>query len=371
MGIEREMEQKGLMALKSLIHHEIQRALSESQKAAISLGALIEKYVAACVADGKWQARAIPDHLNRVGAILTFYGDVDVNSLDRADLRLFRDTLRKLPPNWKRRCSQSGQDAQSLARENPGPTLSITSVNITVSAIAAMFAWGMEEGLLRANPARNLTLRDDQPAIDKRRPLSPEEIRHVFFAGDYLPENFSKPAAYWCPLLSLYTGMRLEETAQLHCADIYWEDNLAIVDIRPESEDGLEDKFLKTSNARRKIPLHHKLLELGLPAYVESLKSLGEIRLFPELRKTAKTLKYGKQVGKNFKALLLKKGINGNCSFHSLRHSFSNFFKKRNLHTDMFRQVFGHEIPGLAGRLYGERFSPREIYDELISKIDY
>ena len=121
----------------------------------------------------------------------------------------------------------------------------------------------------------------------------------------------------------------------------------------------------------RKIPLHADLIERGLIEYLSSLRKNDIIRLIPELNKTEKSPKYGKQVGKFFTKLLNDNGISGKKSFHSLRHSFSDYFKKMNMHTDMFRQVFGHEIEHLAGRQYGDRFSPRQIYDELISKIDF
>lgn len=87
--------------------------------------------------------------------------------------------------------------------------------------------------------------------------------------------------------------------------------------------------------------------------------------------KTEKTKKYGKQVSKHFTKLLNIKGIIGKKSFHSLRHSFSNYFKMRDLHTDVFRQVFGHEIPNLAGNTYGERFSAKICYEKIIKKLNY
>lgn len=152
---------------------------------------------------------------------------------------------------------------------------------------------------------------------------------------------------------------------------IYMEDGIYLFDIKKDSNDGINDKILKTSNAKRKIPLHKKLIELGLIAYRDNIAASGTPRLFPQLNKTDKSPKYGKQVGKSFSKLLKKKGISGIKSFHSLRHSFSNFFKKKNMHTDMFRQVFGHEQSSLTARQYGERFTPKEIYAELISKLDY
>ena len=47
--------------------------------------------------------------------------------------------------------------------------------------------------------------------------------------------------------------MRLEGICQLHCEDIYKDnDEIWIIDICEESNDGLHDKRLKTKNAKRK-----------------------------------------------------------------------------------------------------------------------
>ena len=165
--------------------------------------------------------------------------------------------------------------------------------------------------------------------------------------------------------------MRLEGICQLHCEDIYKDnDGIWIIDICEESNDGLHDKRLKTKNAKRKIPIHEELIRSGLISYLDETRNIS-IRLFPKLNRTEKTNKYGKHVGKYFSNLLAKKKIKKGKSFHSLRHAFSNFFKVRHLHNDVFRQIFGHTIPELAGRQYGDRFSSKQCYEELIKILDY
>ena len=221
------------------------------------------------------------------------------------------------------------------------------------------------------NPAQGLELKDERQHVELKPPFSNDDIRKLFFSGDYLPENFKNPAYYWVPLIGLYTGMRLEEICQLHCEDIYEDEGIWVIDITGDSKDGLDDKNLKTVNARRKIPIHDDLRNFGLLDYLSQMKNNNYLRLFPLLNKTDKSPKYGKQVGKQFSELVRTKGIRDKKSFHSLRHTFSDFFKKSNTHNDIFRQVFGHEIKELAGRQYGSKFSPKQCYDEIISKLDF
>lgn len=123
---------------------------------------------------------------------------------------------------------KSGETAEHLAQNNSSKTLTISSINTMVEAVSSLFSWAMSEGLMTTNPAKNLSLKDEQAVIDKRQPLSLKDIQTLFFSGDYTPDKFNNPAYYWCPLISLYTGMRLEEVAQLHCEDIYGRRNISV-----------------------------------------------------------------------------------------------------------------------------------------------
>jgi len=352
------------------IHY--QQSISKIEEKYLNLDELINLYHVIKVKDGAWAKHSLSDHKNRVTSLLRIIGNKPINSITRQDMRSFRDTLQKLPPQWRKQLDKSGLSIKEFIEKykNKAP-LSIKSINLIVEAVSGMFTWAMRENLIERNPAQGLGLKDTQQDIEKRLPLSDDDIKLIFFNGDYKPDAYKNPAYYWAPLIALYTGMRLEEICQLHCEDIYEENGIFLIDIREDSTDGLCDKILKTKNAKRKIPIHEKLKALGLIAYRDAMIKGKEIRLFPLLNKTEKSPKYGKQVGKAFGLLLKEKNIVDGKSFHSLRHSFSNFFKIRNMHTDMFRQVFGHEIQNLAGRQYGDKFSIKQIYEELISKITF
>lgn len=64
-------------------------------------------------------------------------------------------------------------------------------------------------------------------------------------------------------------------------------------------------------------------------------------------------------------------GNPGKKSFHSLRHTFADFYKLKGLQTDFFRQLYGHDIPELATKQYGSRFPMELQYAEVIEKLDY
>jgi len=138
-----------------------------------------------------------------------------------------------------------------------------------------------------------------------------------------------------------------------------------------KSRNGLVEKKLKTKNSVRIIPVHSKLIELGLLKYRDKILKDKHERLFPDLNLSKNISKYGRQVGKFFSDLIKKCDIAGKKSFHSLRHTFSDYFKVRNLHTDVFKQVFGHEIETLASRQYGSKFSVKQCFDEIVAQIKF
>ena len=143
------------------------------------------------------------------------------------------------------------------------------------------------------------------------------------------------------------------------------------VNDKGKDENGFK-KSLKTGNARRMIPIHDQLLELGLLDYKDAVQANGYIRLFPELSRTSQAGKYGKQPGKQFKAVVIDALEDADKkSFHSLRHTFADFYKQRGWQTDMFRQLYAHDIPELASKQYGSKFPPELLYKAVIAKLDY
>ncbi|MBD5418323.1 MAG: site-specific integrase [Desulfovibrio sp.] len=337
----------------------------------IKLSKLIQRYCNTQIADGAWKKDSLRDHQGRLENLIEIIGDKEITQINREDMRRFRDILEKLPPSRKKSPKYRDKTINEILAMDYENRLSVKSINIIVQSVSSMFEWAIREGVMQSNPARGLSKRDAEPDIEKREPFTNEEIQQIFYSGDFTPNKFNNPADYWVPLIGLYTGMRLEEICQLHCEDIYKDaDGIWLISICEESSDGLKDKRLKTKNAKRQVPIHQELIQLGLIKYMEKIK-VNSVRLFPTLSRTENTNKYGKHVGKYFSNLLKKKGIKQGKSFHSLRHTFSNFFKVIHLHNDIFRQVFGHTIPELAGHQYGARFSPKQCYNELIKLLNY
>jgi integrase len=92
---------------------------------------------------------------------------------------------------------------------------------------------------------------------------------------------------FWLPVVGLYTGARVNEICQLNpFTDIVLgEGGVWYIQITEDTEaaEGV-NKSVKTEAGKRIVPIHSKLIDLGLLDYVESLKSPGHKRLFPQWR---------------------------------------------------------------------------------------
>ena len=354
--------------------HNIALSIKEQTQDSKLISELIHMYTSTRVTDGAWKKHSVTNHSHRLQNLLEIIGDVPINTIDRATMRKFRDTLMKLPPNRTKSKIYKNKTIQELLELNLKDVLNITTVNLTIEEVSTFFEWCTREGFLAQNSAKALQIKDNRQDIELRDAFSLSDVTKLFSSPKYTDDAFKHASFFWAPLIALYTGMRLEEICQLHCADIYESDTTGLwvfdVNAKP-SKNGTVDKLLKSKNAQRIIPMHNDLIKIGLIEYRNRISQHGEERLFPELNKTEASPKYGKQPGKSFSRLVSQLGLEGKKSFHSLRHSFSDFFKTRGLHNDAFRQVFGHEIKELAGRQYGSKFSAAKCYDDLICKLEF
>jgi len=332
---------------------------------------IVDLYIKTKIDDGEWKKEIIPDIKSRLSYLVDILKDMYIQDITRDDMRRLRETLQVLPPNRTRRKEFRDKTIEQLVNMKPSQVLSVKTVNIVVEAISSLFEWCIREKILEFNPAKKLQVKDDRLEIDLRAAFSTDDLNLIFAHPIFSQKKFKNPAFYWVPIISLYTGMRLEEICQLSCEDVYLVDGVYVIDVNDKpTKDGVRDKRVKTKNAKRIIPIHKKIIDLGFLSYKNDIEKNNE-RLFPMLKKSGSVTKYGKQPGKVFSKVVKDCGVEGIKSFHSFRHTFSDFFKKKLMHNDIFREVYGHSNEHLAGRQYGSRFCVKETYNFLMSVVDY
>ena len=88
-----------------------------------------------------------------------------------------------------------------------------------------MLNQALQDEHIRSNPAEGQLLPTDDSDAQERRPYTAEELNRIFTTAIYqdnprISKGGSGWAAYWLPLLSLYTGARLEELGQALIGDV-------------------------------------------------------------------------------------------------------------------------------------------------------
>jgi integrase len=156
-------------------------------------------------------------------------------------------------------------------------------------------------------------------------------------------------AAYWLPLLAIFTGARLEELGQLRPSDVdqvtypdgEGRDRSAwVISIKEDRNDGLR---IKNAASERRVPVHLALEQLGFLRFVTAAKMAGQDRLFPALKANI----YGRVTAKWGEWFSLYKraecGITDRrMVFHSFRHTFKHYARHVGIVEGVQRQLMGH-----------------------------
>jgi integrase len=100
-------------------------------------------------------------------------------------------------------------------------------------------------------------------------PFNAAELSLLFTSPIYAegerPIGGRGDAAYWLPVLSLYTGARRTELAQLTLDDVKRSpDGIWFIDITAAGE----GRSVKNPGSERSVPVHEKLIDLGFIRYL-------------------------------------------------------------------------------------------------------
>lgn len=187
---------------------------------------------------------------------------------------------------------------------------------------------------------------------EEREAFTAEELQKIFTAlpVEIAPKKHSPETALpWSVRIAAYTGMRLEEIAQLTVADVKTRGANGGTVVAFDIHNG-GNNHLKNKSSERVIPVHSQLVRMGLLKYIRALPKGGQ--LFPGLkRRASKGDKIGARLGELFRKLLIDLDLKrpGLC-FHSLRHTVAHALEAGSVSQTDAARVLGHAI---AGESYG------------------
>jgi integrase len=202
-------------------------------------------------------------------------------------------------------------------------------------------------------------------------PYTKDEIKRLFVVNfEAYCKRFNKPDLFFAPLISLTTGMRVDEIAQLYISDIYQDNGIWVFDVN----DNGDDKEVKTPSSIRKMPLPSRLLQTNFLEYFQLVKNrYGENSLlFPYLTKTASN-GYAKNISYNwtqYKQALITVD-EAQKVFHSLRKNVGAAMVDLLIDIALRKRILGHSMDGdVTHTVYGAEFSLESIRN-LLDKIDW
>ncbi len=327
------------------------------------LSLVIDEYSQEHISLKKWRGKTIEENRTVFKLLVQILGDVPFDSLNHADLRRYKQTLLKLPPNMNKVARYRDKTIPEILAMNDVESMAVNTINRHLVRASSLFKWAQKHGYTDLNYAEGLTVGKDKAPRDERQVFALEDLQRRFGSEEF-KAKFDTPYKYWVPLLGLYTGARLEEICQLRVADLYQEKHIWVIDINDDF-----DKQVKNKNAKRLIPLHPQLLKLGFLDHVNFLKLAGQERIFPDLKKGRDG--YGTVASKWFARYRARCGITESGKvFHSFRHTFIDHLKQKNVPIDKIAAMVGHEDQSMTSGRYGKQYGA-EVLLEVVSLVEF
>ncbi|CAN5440596.1 site-specific integrase [soil metagenome] len=221
--------------------------------------------------------------------------------------------------------------AHRLNDINPsGEPISRNTINKDIRNLRSAFTRMVANKVLQENPIGKVTMLKIFKE-KKIRIFSAAEEQMIF-------ANIKQPSVYKAAMLSLHTGMRLDEVLHAQLKDVNFKEGY--ISVNHKSDLGYHQK---TTASVRLIPLSEKLLELIPKWFNIDVKSNIHSLVHPEslFCPTQKNTIYGKSsFSRMFSDVLKPLKISG--SFHSLRHTFATRLLNNGVGLETVRSLLGH-----------------------------
>lgn len=330
-------------------------------KASVTLSALLDRFIAAK------QPKSEDDLRYHWRRLMERLGDVPVQTVSSEALEGFLIDLRRFPKT--RRPEVAKLTFDEILRDHPtvGPPLAAPTVWKHFASYKLVFEYAHNMRLITFNPVKAVMPRKPKPTSEKRA-YTPEEIEGIFsrpmFTGCAKTHNSNgelwgyrdepgaillKDGRYWMPILNLFHGNRMEEWGGAKLDDIKRDGDIDYLD--------LMQRTLKNDTAKRLLPIHPKVVELGFLDYVAERRAAGDEYLFPEFPHDTSESEDPEASTRQFtKWWGLWSDANGfpdpSVNFHSFRHTFKRACRGK-ISEELHDLITGHKGGGGAGRGYG------------------
>ncbi len=298
-----------------------------------------------------------------------------VSLISTDDVKAVRDTLAKLPSNITKAKGNAQKSLATLISENPdAECMSPRTQSKYFTMFRSFLRWLVDEEDIPKMPG--LTIKVVGAAKNKaqgdRYPYSKEQLGSIFASPLYKGcssrlrratpgTEVYQDGYFWIPLVALYSGLRLGEIVQLGTVDVKQDGDVTYFDV--SLAEG-EDKQLKTASSARRVPVHAKLVDLGLLTYVERARKLKKVRVFYDIE-------FGKDgypshnFSKWWGRYARRTGFHTEkTAFHSFRHNFTDAMREAEVPDSIAKSLVGHADRSVHAN-YGSGASIQKLSDHM------
>lgn len=267
---------------QSLTEAKLTPRKSQSNHTKTSLLEFIQLFMKDSMLKSKWSEKTHRDMNRILEQFVLIIGNKSLEDTDRDDLWKYRDALFALPMNYTQKKEYKHLSIDKILKmEIPEEhKSSVVTVDKKLIKVASMFRFAHENRYIKENPSTNLSV-NGKTHMKSYKAYSKDDVSRLMslplYYNDVEGIRSKRPEWYWLPLIALYSGMRQTEIAQLYKSDVRLESEVWVFDLNTNTP----DKRLKNKSSHRLVPIHKKLIELGLLDYVSSLQD--EERLWMNL----------------------------------------------------------------------------------------
>ena len=268
---------------------------------------------------------------------LYFNEDTPVYRITRDNLLEFRDLLYKIPTKLAQKSRYKDKSlSQILKLGENDDKLSEPTIQKYMIRVIQFFNYCFDSGYISKSITAKMNVKIDiDPSERAVLPYEASEARKIFEIVTSIKQSGKSPSSrieaselYYVTMIAAYSGMRIKEITQLHKEDIALKDGIYCFNIN--TNDG---KTTKTKNSIRFVPIHNKLIDLGLLEYVNSKKSGNIFKVS------------NKDFSEIFRSQIQRKFIDKDSkkTFYSFRHYFIDYLVQREVEANLIAQIVGHE----------------------------
>jgi integrase len=312
----------------------------------ISLFSLLDKWAA----EQKRNLKTVDMYNRTVTRFRELVQKIAIHDITRLDVVRFKDKLLEI-----------GQSPANTKKQ--------------LVVIKVLLNYAVSNAFIATNPATGVTINVEQK--EKPRVAFDAVALNAIFASPVYsnglrPKAGAGEAAYWLPLLALFTGARLEELGQLHPSDVmeetYYdaEGNVAnawVIRIKHSEKDG---QGVKSVASNRRIPIHAKLIDLGFLTFALQAKQGERARIFGQLMPDkfgTETAQWSKWFGRYLRKVC--KVLDERMTFHSFRHSFKDYCRLAEIEEDVHDRLTGHTNGSVASSYGSDRYPLRPLLNAM------